>query len=802
MSETKPRLALDMYVLAQGVRTGIYRVCAELFPLLAQSPLFSPKILCRSEYDAGTQRYFARSSSLAQVHRIGGGKPSADADILLSPFGVAPAEWITDADVLKAHIIYDLIAIKHPEYFSEVAANEVRSIVESLDEHTVVFAISEFTKADLLECRPDLNPDQVVVIPLAAGNSFEPCTDNAEKVRVRERYGIPAEVPYVLSLATLEVRKNLHRVVDAFVHFLSLHPTSPLHLVLAGMQGWKLEQLDSALSAAGAWRERIVMTGFVEDADLSALYSDAVCFVYLSRYEGFGLPPLEAMACGTPVISANNSSLPEVVSDAGLLFDADDVGGVANAMERLIQSTGLRAQLAEAGIRRAALFDWKDCAAIVLRTLVSAYAIHARQPYNRRMRDLAPGAIPIRFNQKAPIEANILEYQNGSRGPNFCADKSASSMRVVDWPKWADALPPSIVVGRIEGGLRMLGDLKSGSVEHPLVSYVTVVRNSAETLERTIRSVQAQTYSNVEHIVLDGASTDGTLDLIRQYADKLDYFASEPDRNLYDALNKAIPIARGQLICVLNADDWLEPRAAEIAVHRLRGQEETALLLTTAHVLVEPGKVYEWNPSFVHPGCYFSCANDCHNGIYAKRAVYERTGPYDISFKIVADFKWIMTCIETGVSFVYSREPTVNYSMGGTSGDVRQHSVECIRVVRERFPFLTETELSGLYHCFFELGGSVRELEPNRPANMTEMVRAMFSTFQDRPDFIHALMWAVMAKFEHPADARQIIATSPMPASDKPLTMRGAMKELAKSVLYKFPRLYALVVRGYVRFQG
>ena len=95
-----------------------------------------------------------------------------------------------------------------------------------------------------------------------------------------------------------------------------------------------------------------------------------------------------------------------------------------------------------------------------------------------------------------------------------------------------------------------------------------MVRNNTTTLARTIESVQQQTYGNVEHIVLDGASTDGTLDLIRQYADRLDYFVSEPDAGLYDAINKAVPLARGQLICILNSDDWLEPHAAEIAVHR------------------------------------------------------------------------------------------------------------------------------------------------------------------------------------------------------------------------------------------
>ena len=105
-----------------------------------------------------------------------------------------------------------------------------------------------------------------------------------------------------------------------------------MHLVLAGMSGWKLEKLDQALAAAGRWRDRIVLTGFVDDDDLSALYSDALCFVYLSRYEGFGLPPLEAMACGTPVICADNPRCRRSSGRRALLLDADDVEGVARAI--------------------------------------------------------------------------------------------------------------------------------------------------------------------------------------------------------------------------------------------------------------------------------------------------------------------------------------------------------------------------------------------------------------------------------------------------------------------------------------
>jgi hypothetical protein len=330
-------------------------------------------------------------------------------------------------------------------------------------------------------------------------------------------------------------------------------------------------------------------------------------------------------------------------------------------------------------------------------------------------------------------EAGFFSYENGGTGPDFSARRASTPPERTDtaWPVWADRLPPSYGLDLPEGGLRTLGHMKTGSAAQPLVSYVTVVRNE-----------------NVEHIVLDGASTDGTLDLIRQHADRLDYFVSEPDQGLYAAINKAIPLARGQLICVLNSDDWLEPYAAEIAVLRTRAATEDASLLLTAALVRSNGGIHQWQPALVHPGSYFTCANDCHNAIYATRAAYERSGPYDIAYRIAADFKWIMTCLESGAKFVYTREPTVNYSPGGASGDVRQHSIECMQVVSDRFAFLDRAEVSGLYHCFFKLAGAFATQQSNRPSDPATFLQALVVTHESKTDFVDAVRWASMAKLE------------------------------------------------------
>jgi glycosyltransferase involved in cell wall biosynthesis len=355
--------------------------------------------------------------------------------------------------------------------------------------------------------------------------------------------------------------------------------------------------------------------------------------------------------------------------------------------------------------------------------------------------------------------------------------RSAGAAR---WPVWADRLPPRADAVAEEGGRRTRGRLETATAERPLVSYVTVVRDNAATLARAIESVQAQTYDHVEHVILDGASTDGTMDVVRRYADRIDYFASEPDDGLYDALNKAIPLASGQLICVLNSDDWLEPDAAATAVGHIDDPSAAAIVLTGANARdpaeadEEPPLVEEWYPRWVHPGCHFSCAVVCHNGIYATRAAYERSGPYDSTYDIAADFKWIMSCLDVGVSFVYAKTITVNYVFGGASADAERHGIECARAMHERFPSLTVEEAGGLYHTFFSL--PTFPAVPGRPEDGVEFVRRLSRRYSDDADLLEAIAWASMMR----------------PASRDDTWSRDErlVKRLVKECLRDHPRLY------------
>jgi glycosyltransferase involved in cell wall biosynthesis len=192
---------------------------------------------------------------------------------------------------------------------------------------------------------------------------FRPIKDWEALARVRARYGLPDR--FVLGLGTLQPRKNFDGLVEAFRWLLSEWGDEPeiadLHLVISGGKGWMFEDTLALVERVGL-SERVHFAGFVEDADLPALYTMAAVFAFPSWYEGFGLPVLEAMACSTPVVAADNSSLPEVVGDAGLMVDASDAGGLAAALAKLLTDEVLRARLELAGAEQVRCFTWENAA--------------------------------------------------------------------------------------------------------------------------------------------------------------------------------------------------------------------------------------------------------------------------------------------------------------------------------------------------------------------------------------------------------------------------------------------------------
>ena len=228
-----------------------------------------------------------------------------------------------------------------------------------------IFSVSRSTKDDL-ETRYGIRPSKIEVIQSGIDGRFHEYDRNDPKLlSVKEKYQLPYR--FILYLGAFEPRKNIVSVVRAFTALKKArHPEfEKLSLVLAGVSGWKEDEIRDEIESS-SFRGNIILPGFVDGEDKPALYNLASLFAYPSFYEGFGFPPLEALACGVPVVASNSSSLPEVVGDAGILIDPHRPDELLRAFEEVLLDKKLRATLHERGLSRARRFLWGETARRVL----------------------------------------------------------------------------------------------------------------------------------------------------------------------------------------------------------------------------------------------------------------------------------------------------------------------------------------------------------------------------------------------------------------------------------------------------
>ena len=268
--------------------------------------------------------------------------------------------------------VHDVASIEHPEWYSPAFAAWYRWMTPKLV-HRVqrVITVSEFSKQRLLALAA-VDESHIVVIPGGVDGRFYP-RPSQEVERARQALKIPSPY-YVLSVSTLEPRKNLLRLLSAWVSCL-LDLPDEIWLVVAGPDG---ASRVFSRTEFGSAPPRVHFTGFVADCDLPALYSGALAFAYVSLYEGFGLPALEAMACGTIPVVSNNTALPEVVGQAGLLVNPFDSEAIAAGIKRIVQEPGLRQELKIRAIERSKQFSWDRAADLTWDV------IHAEAPSGSR----------------------------------------------------------------------------------------------------------------------------------------------------------------------------------------------------------------------------------------------------------------------------------------------------------------------------------------------------------------------------------------------------------------------------------
>ncbi len=260
--------------------------------------------------------------------------------------------------------VHDMSFLEHPEYFTRARAWQLQHTVRRTVERSAkVVTGTEYARSSILKVYPDLDEDKVVVLPYAAAPAFRPISKESAAAAVQDRFGIRG--PSILTVGDLQPRKNHIGLIRAFGKLVRTHPQLKHELVIAGKGSWFAEQVHAAARDSGV-ADRIRFCGFVSDADLLQLYNACDVFIFPSLYEGFGLPALEAMACGRAVVCSNATALPEVVDGAALLFDPYTVDEIVRALVDVLVDPELRARMERLGLQRAANFSWQKTAARML----------------------------------------------------------------------------------------------------------------------------------------------------------------------------------------------------------------------------------------------------------------------------------------------------------------------------------------------------------------------------------------------------------------------------------------------------
>ncbi len=505
-----------------------------------------------------------------------------------SAFDIIPDEISKYPRISCYTILYDVIYLLYPEYFNpSMYSNYMEPLIKSLKPDMYYFSISDNTKNDFLKYFSQINPLNIQTIPLSTNQEYKPNKDIELFKKAQKKYNIPLNKKYLFSLCSLEPRKNLIRAVKTFIDFIEKNNIDDLVYVLGGA-AWEgfIEKLEKEVPNYEKYTDKIIRAGYVDDEDLEILYSNAEWFVYTSQYEGFGMPPLEAMACGCPVITSNNSSLPEVVGDSGIMIDWDSDEQHIQAYEKYYYDEQFRSEMAQKGLERSKLFSWDK-------------------------------AVDIILNKMQEVET-----------------KKANK---------------------------------------PLVTIITASYNlinggRKEWFIQNLESVQSQTYKNIEHIVIDGASTDGTIELLEEYQNKgwIKYY-SEPDKGIYDALNKGILKANGKYVVCLNSDDfYCDEHAVEWLVSKTEENNADACYGSTNRVdPITLSVISHWDgkENFIP----LSNSFPCHQSFLIRTDSMKELGLYASNYKVSADNIFLQKMVNHNKKFVGIENTIISFRDGGYS---------------------------------------------------------------------------------------------------------------------------------------
>lgn len=286
-------------------------------------------------------------------------------DIFFSPAHPAPSFVAKDEKIKEFYVVHDVIPLLLPEYASSINGWLGR-LISSVNNKSFYFANSAYTRQDFLRHVPAIKENKIGVIPLSTGSEPGLPASKNDIEAVREKYGIPSHAGYALSVSTFEPRKNILFTVKNFIAFIVKFKITNLVFVIAGSNHEELRQkLSAEIEGWEEYGRYIITPGYVRDGDLNALYFGAQFLIFMSVYEGFGLPVLEAMKRGCPVICSDVTSVPEVIGNCGITVNPSDGNGFIKALEKMHFNKEFREECSAKGFDRAKLFSWDKAADII-----------------------------------------------------------------------------------------------------------------------------------------------------------------------------------------------------------------------------------------------------------------------------------------------------------------------------------------------------------------------------------------------------------------------------------------------------
>lgn len=319
--------------------------------ILTHSPADFTKLLEWKSLYFRLQPFFSFSNTVKDINTY---------DIFHSFYYPIPNS-IRSVKIKKSITFLDIIPLKMDGY-PRTIVHRTKEIVKDV-KNNFSFSISEFSKNDILNYDSSINPDSIFVAPLAASPSLFYINKNKEEwEHAKKKYALPEN--YFLAVSSNDKRKNIPHLIKSFNKFLLQTKQNNISLLLIG--NYKFSNLDlDVLGIDKAVQKKIIIPEiFIDNADLSVIYSNALCFYFMSLYEGFGLPALEAMQCGIPVVASDTSSIPEVVEDAGILISPVDEDQLCSVMEKISSDADLRNSMSKKSILQSEKFSWKACASI------------------------------------------------------------------------------------------------------------------------------------------------------------------------------------------------------------------------------------------------------------------------------------------------------------------------------------------------------------------------------------------------------------------------------------------------------